>query len=258
MAKWIGLLLGAAALAGCGATGNEQVQPETRPKLQAATAVPEPIAEQTAEPCGAVIEWVDFLMINDIKYYQNYDGTKEVPAEQRGDMVGEVSYMLNEHACTNHVTQNGDAAFLPIGTEIYALKGYTPEFRVEAGGKIYEVKDNPMAATMEELFDINGKVQKVSLESGMDGSLIGDFSEAASDAFIHELLPLPYVGFDKVYEQARFETGVFLRVTLQDDTSFRMIYYPKANAFTAGAFGTESLKELIMTQRAQIKAAAGL
>jgi hypothetical protein len=37
-----------------------------------------------------------------------------------------------------------------------------------------------------------------------------------------------------------------------------MVYYPEANGFTAGAFGTERLKVLIMTQREQIKAAVGL
>jgi len=95
-----------------------------------------------------------------------------VPSEQIGDRVGEVSYMLNEHACADHVTENGDAAYLPIGT--------------------------------------------------------------------------------------KHETGIFLRVHLQDGTSFRMVYYPKANAFSAGAFGTEKIQSLIVSQRKEIKAATGL
>lgn len=37
-----------------------------------------------------------------------------------------------------------------------------------------------------------------------------------------------------------------------------MVYSPKANAFSAGAFGTEKLRSLIVSQRKEIKAAAGL
>ncbi|WP_256336753.1 hypothetical protein [Paenibacillus sp. OK060] len=195
-------------------------------------------------------------MINNITYYN--DETTLIPAEQIGGKVGEVTYMLNEHACTDHVTKNGDAAFLPIGTVVYELKGYKAHYRVVANNKIYEVKENPDAKTMGDLLDIEGKVEKVSLESGNDGSTIGDFPQEAASEFMNELLPLQYVGFDEVYKKAKHDTGIFLRVHLQDGTSFRMVYYPKANAFTAGAFGTEKLKSLIVSQRKEIKAAAGL
>lgn len=209
-------------------------------------------------PCNAVNEWVDFLKINNVTYSQNFDGTKAVTAEKIGEEVGKVSFMLNEHVCTDYVAKNGDAAFLPIGTVVYALKGYKSEFRVVANNKVYEVNENPNAATIGDLIDIEGKVEKVSLESGQDGSPIGNFGQEASSEFISELLPLAYVGFDAVYEKTKHEAGIFLRVHLQDGTSFRMVYYPKANGFTAGAFGTEKLKLLIMSQREQIKAAAGL
>jgi len=216
------------------------------------------VLKGVSQPCMEDIEWVDFIMINNIKYHQNSGETKEVTSNQRGDKVGKVSYMLSEHACSDHVAKNGDASFLPIGTDIYAMKGYKIEFRVIADNKIYEVEDNPNAATIGDLLDINGRVEKISLESGMDGSPIGDFTMDASSEFIQELLPLSHVSFNEVYEKTKHENSIFLRVHLQDSTSFRLVYYPKANAFTAGAFGTERLNEIIMTQRKQIKAAAGL
>ncbi|WP_429314026.1 hypothetical protein [Paenibacillus mucilaginosus] len=236
-------------MASCGTMSKVEVI------TQHQVADPDSVTEKTAKSCMAIIDWVDFLMINNIKYYQNYD-TKAVTAEQIGDKVGEVSYMLNDHACTGHVAKNGDAAFLPIGTVIYAMKGYKSEFRVVADNKIYEVEENPNATTMGDLLDIQGKVKKVSLESSQDGSPIGDFSQEASSEFITELLPLPYVGFDAVYEKIKYDQdGIFLRVHLHDGTSFRMVYYPKANGFTSGAFGNEKLKILITSQREQIKAA---
>ncbi|MHA6484560.1 hypothetical protein ACX1C1_21950 [Paenibacillus sp. strain BS8-2] len=245
--KMVCVLLIAALTAGCGANS-----------LATNSGVPPTL---TPAPCNAIIEWVDFLMVNDIKYYNIDDGSIEEPPitmEQLGEQVGEITYRLQDHACTDYTEKNGDAAFLPIGMAVYALKGYKPEFRVVARNKIYQVRHNPKAATIGELLDIEGKVAKVSLESSEDGSTIGDFSPEAAEAFVQELLPLERVGYEEVYEESKHESGIFLRVHLQDGTSFRMVYYEKANAFLAGAFGTDQLHTIIMTQRQQIKAAAGL
>lgn len=204
------------------------------------------------------LEWDDFLVINHITYSQNHDGTRPVTAEQLGERVGETSYMLNNHACAGHVSKNGDAAFLPVGTPVYSLQGYESDYRVAADNKVYEVTDNPNAATFGQLLDIEGKVRIVSLESEIDGSPIGDFSPEASSAFVRALLTLPYVGFDAVYEKIKHDNGIYLRLHLRDGTSFRMVFYPQGNAFANGAFGTDELKSLILSQRQHIKAAAGL
>ncbi|WP_231891378.1 hypothetical protein [Paenibacillus swuensis] len=204
--------------------------------------------------CKEIVDWVDFIQLNDITYHHNYDGTTAATTEQLGNRIGEITYMLNDHACSNHKNANGDAAFLPIGTPIYAMKGYKEEYRIIADNKIYEADRNPHAATVSELWDIAGKVDKVSLNSGQDGSHLGDFSKEMSSAFMEELLLLELVGFNKVYKQTKHESGIFLRVHLNDGTSFRMVFYPKANAFTAGMFGTEKLKEIIMTEQDRIKA----
>ncbi|GMK37281.1 hypothetical protein PCCS19_03340 [Paenibacillus sp. CCS19] len=207
--------------------------------------------------CGGVIDWVDFVMINDITYGRNVDGVGTVSSDQLGEKVGTVAYMLDEHACADHKAVNGDAAFLPIGTPIYAMKGYKPSFRVIADNKVYQAGTNPNARTMADLLDIEGKVARVGLDSGNDGSAIGDFTPEASEQFVQLLLPLAYVGTDETYKKTMHESGVFLRVYLKDGTSFRMVFYPKANAI-GGAFGTEPLKALIMAERQRIKAAAGL
>ncbi|MFF2017252.1 hypothetical protein [Paenibacillus sp. NPDC058177] len=200
----------------------------------------------------AIIEWVDILMINDIKYERNYEGTQEVKADQIGKKVGEVAYMLNDNACSGHITVNGDAAFLPVGTEIYELKGYRPEFRVVANHSIYEVSDNPKAQTIGDLLDIGGKISKVSIESGNDGSLIRYFDPEAAKAFEEELLRIKKSDFKKIYavtSRTKNEWKIFLRVHLQDGTSLRMVFYPEANAIHRGGFGTEKLKEIILSQK---------
>lgn len=208
--------------------------------------------------CLGTIDWVDFLMLDDVMYTANSDGTKEVVDGQRGEQVGEVSYMLNEHACTNHKNKNGDAAYLPIGTAIYAMSGYKPSYRVMANGKVYEARSNPNAKTIGDLWDIDGKIAKVSLESGTDGSPIGDFTPEASAVFANDLPQLTLVGYDTIRKDNKPEYGIFLRVHLQDGTSFRMVFYENANAFTVGAYGTEALKTVIVSERTRIKKAAGL
>ncbi|NUU63717.1 hypothetical protein [Paenibacillus agri] len=200
----------------------------------------------------AIIEWVDILMINDIKYERNYEGTQEVKADQIGKKVGEVAYMLNDNACSGHITVNGDAAFLPVGTEIYELKGYRPEFRVVANHSIYEVSDNPQAQTIGDLLDIGGKISKVSIESGNDGSWIRDFDPEAAKVFEEELLSIRASDFKEIYavtSRTKNEWRIFLRVHLQDGTSLRMVFYPEANAIHPGGFGTEKLKEIILSQK---------
>jgi hypothetical protein len=207
--------------------------------------------------CYAEIDWVDFLLINDSNYSRNVDGIEKVTPDQIGNKVGEVSFMLNDHACTDYHAKNGDAAYLPIGTPIFEMKGYRSSFRVIADNKVYQAGTNPKARTMRELLDIEGKVVKIGLDSGYDGSAIGFFTPEASEQFVQQLLPLAYVGQDETYKKTMHESGVFLRVYLKDGTSFRMVFYPKANAI-GGAFGTEPLKTLIMAERQRIKAAAGM
>ncbi|OBZ11831.1 hypothetical protein A8L34_16010 [Bacillus sp. FJAT-27264] len=200
----------------------------------------------------AIIEWVDVLMNNDIKYVRNYEGTQEVKADQIGEKVGEVSYMLSDNACSDHITVNGDAAFLPVGTEIYELKGYRPEFRVVANHSIYEVSDNPQAQTVGNLLDIGGRISKVSIESGNDGSFIRYFAPEAAMVFEEELLGIKASDFKEIYavtSRTKNEWQIFLRVHLQDGTSLRMVFYPEANAIHPGGFGTEKLKEIILSQK---------
>ncbi|WP_255374007.1 hypothetical protein [Cohnella sp. OV330] len=208
--------------------------------------------------CHADVDWVDFLMLNGIMYTANIEGTKDVSQGMQGEKVGEVSYMLDEHACTDHKNKNGDAAYLPIGTAIYAMNGYKPSYRVMANGKVYEARSNPNAKTIGDLWDIDGKIAKVSLESGTDGSPIGDFTPEASAVFAKDLPRLTLVGNDSIRKDNKPEYGIFLRVHLQDGTSFRMVFYENANAFTAGAYGTEAMKTAIVSERTRIKKAAGL
>jgi hypothetical protein len=243
---------------GCDVKGKKVEAPQQQAALEtAAEKESQAKSEKESKVCG-IAEWADFLMINDIKYIHSPEDGRKVTEMQLGDEIGRVGYTLSENTCSDHVAQNGDAAYVPAGTVIYAMKGYKPEFRVIADNKLYQAVENAKAATLGEQLDIEGRTVKISLESGWDGSTIGEFSAEASEEFVRQLLALPYVGRDAVHDKTRYESGVFLRVHLQDGTSLRLVYYPKGNGFSAGAFGTEALNEVIMTERSRIKVAAGM
>lgn len=61
----------------------------------------------------------------------------------------------------------GDAAFIPAGEPIYAVKGYVPTFRLAGhhDGRLwlYEADTNPKAQTGADLLDIRGRVADIAL-----------------------------------------------------------------------------------------------
>ncbi|MGD6842574.1 hypothetical protein ACQCVH_08615 [Bacillus infantis] len=207
----------------------------------------------TANDCppNAVIEWADVLMVNGIKYEGGDEGLSEGEAPEKGKKIGEVTYTLADNACLGHKLKNGDAAFLPVGTEIYEIAGYRSDFRVLAGNQVYQVSENNKAKILSDLLDIKGKVVKMSLESDYDGSHISDFTEQETTEFIGDFLSLEYVGFDKVYKKIKGDRRVFLRIHLKDGSSFEMGYWLDENVLNVGAVGTERMKEIVMDRKEQ-------
>lgn len=195
----------------------------------------------------AEISWVDVLMINDIKYEGNDEGLSEGTIEA-GKKIGEVSYMLAGNACSNHRTKNGDAAFLPIGTEIYELVGYDSDFRVVAENRVFQVSENKKAKTIDDLLDIDEKVAKMSLHSDYDESHITDFTEQETTDFVKDLLLQEYIGYEKISKKIKGDKRAFLRIHLKDGSSFRFVYWYEENVLNLGAVGTEKMKNIVMNK----------
>ncbi|MCM3761394.1 hypothetical protein M3212_11425 [Alkalihalobacillus oceani] len=198
---------------------------------------------QKPEACPDEInEWADLLMYHDIEYIGLGKGGGK---RQKGEKLGEVTFQLADQACANHQIKNGDAAFLPEGTEIFESVDYRPDFRLIAGGRLFQVHRNEAAETIKELYDIEGKVTKLSRESGNDGSHMYDYSDEDTKAFIEDFLSLAYVGFDGIYADIKFRNPVFLRIHLEDGSSFRLSYWLDANAINPGAYATDRMKSII-------------
>ncbi|QDH22098.1 hypothetical protein [Saccharibacillus brassicae] len=245
-------LLPLALLAGCSIEAKpEPPQPTSANPASGQDAVPRELTiskntvNSSRDECKGTLDYLGALMLNDSYYFQNRT-TEQIPPGLIGEKITEVGYTLSDDACQDYVMRNGDATLVPTGTPIYKMHGYRSSFRVIAGGQIFEVNDNPQARTIGDLYDIEGKVLRISRESGNDGSHMWDFSAADTEAFIADMLSLNYVGFDEIYKNNPPENNIFLRIHLRDGTSMRITYGLNANTLTSGAYGTERMREIVL------------
>lgn len=187
---------------------------------------------------NTIIDWVDFVKWNDATYEANYEMNELGKDRETAGGVGEVKYMLDGHASANHQSKNGDAAYLPKGTKVFAMKGYDPAFRIIADGKVYEVTESDTAETVGDFLDIEGKVQRVILQSEQDLSFIGEFSDEHSEQLIEELLIMPYEPDRRATEGKR----VFFGIELVDGTMTRSLYWPETGYVHYGGVASEEVK----------------
>ncbi|GAA3404264.1 hypothetical protein ACFFNY_26370 [Paenibacillus hodogayensis] len=85
--------------------------------------------------CGqVVVDWADFLKLNGVSYTGDWQ-TVIVDASSIGEPVGEVKFELAASKHKNnsrYKTKDGDAAFLPAGTRVFAIKGVSDHSLVAA------------------------------------------------------------------------------------------------------------------------------
>lgn len=193
----------------------------------------------------AEIEWIDLIMINDIKYQHHYLVEPENISVEKGNPIGEVKFKMADKACSNHQTKNGDAAFLDIGTVIYEIKGYPTTLIVLAGEKVYVADSNEDAKTTAELYPVENKVKDIHIESTYDGRKLHTFSQSSKDRFLKEWLSLKLNNRNKM----KFEgEQIFLRIELENGVSFRVVFWLDTNTFTYGAVGNNEIQQIIKTE----------
>lgn len=123
----------------------------------------------------SMISWVDFIQFDDIFYLgtgDSYNLTLSDLGPQHGEVLFRVEGNIHNEKYHN---KDGDAAFHDPGTLVYTLKGYKPEFRLaileENRVRIYEANRNPKAVKGADLFDLENKVEYITVNS-KDGSTV--------------------------------------------------------------------------------------
>ncbi|MDN3017485.1 hypothetical protein PH210_14905 [Paenibacillus sp. BSR1-1] len=204
-------------------------------------------------PDGA-IEWVDLLMISNVKYQHHFPepADEEIHLQiEKGRPLGEIKFKMADKACSDHKMKNGDAAYVEEGTTIYAVKGYPASLMVLANDKVYIAEENKSAKTLGDLYPINDHVKNIHIESTGDGRRIHTFSPGVKELFLNEWMKLKIEDYNVLQQKNAFEgEPTFLEIELNNGVSFRHLYWPNSNAFGQNALGNKTLQDLMMHELA--------
>lgn len=195
------------------------------------------------------IEWVDMVMINDIKYQHHFPEPSDennTLSIEKGRELGKVTFKMADRACSNHEMKNGDAAYLEEGTPIYEVKGYPSSLIVVANDKAFLVDTNKKAKTADNLYPLNGLVKNIYIESTEDGSRIQPFTQASTKKFLDAWSQLKLENPESLYNKGEMEGDrIFLEIELNNGLSFRLVYWVDSDIFSNGAIGNKEIKKII-------------
>jgi hypothetical protein len=161
------------AVTGCGAQDDPgTVLTTTSPVAEGGSAVPDcppPDADGSA-----IIDWAPFVDVDGLMFQRTFSPDVTIDESQIGPTVATVTCTIGDSVRNpDFRARAGDAAFLPAGTELRAVDGYRPDFRLAAredgAWQVYEVEDVPGADTGEDLLDLRDKVTAVHLVEGDRG-----------------------------------------------------------------------------------------
>lgn len=174
--KWYILIFGLIAVLGvaCSSAEDDPATPlPAATPLSAVTPTSAPAATTvaTAVPVAAPpsASGIDLIRFGGITYL-TFRIEKEPPLQEEnlGLEFGQVAFKLSEPSGP----QDGYATFLEVGTPVYTVKGYKPEFILAARRNnklvLYLSGTNPSAETGSDLMDLEGKVKYIGVNSNYD------------------------------------------------------------------------------------------
>jgi len=182
-----------------------------------------------------MIDWVDFIKFNGIAYLRSAQSSS-IPAANLSayanirfkvaDVVGDPGYQIKD----------GDSAYLEIGTPIYSVQGYLPEFRILAlSGEqqiIYEADTNPKAKIGADLLNLGDKVTAIRINSQIDGTTeLGSIKDEKQVAkLVQMVLEAP---LDQAIRRSDAER-YFLDFDLSDGTQVHRCYWLDTGELSRG------------------------
>ena len=186
---------------------------------------------------AAAIDWVPFVKVDGVSY-QSAMPEMTVDESALGDTVSTVRCRLDGVVGDpEYKSRDGDAAFLPAGTELREVLGYRTDFRLAAKDgatwTIYESYNRPNVETGEDMLDLRGKVAAIDLVEGYYGRDIEQTVSApeAVAAIVDAILAAPVVPEDERDEAMGAEAPMFIRFDLLDGTSVQRAWHVEAGIF---------------------------
>ena len=93
------------------------------------------LSTPTTGDSTVMVDWVDFVQLDGTQYVAGVDGkVSAIASNQLGPVVGRVECELSvlKFLAEPGPAVDGDAAFLKVGTEVHAVRGYATSCRVAA------------------------------------------------------------------------------------------------------------------------------
>lgn len=230
-----------AMLAGCGSEATVVADPRSG-SARAAAPCPPPDAEGDAQ-----IDWVPFVKVDGLMYTSLQSATENtVPEAALGDLVAAVTCRISDTVGNpDFRPRDGDASYLPVGTELRAFADADPRMRLavreDGAWRVYEATDIPDARSGAELLDLAGGVTKVELLDGDTATtVLGAVTEAADVArLVDAVLAAPVSSPDD--EEFGNEAPVFVRFTLADGTYVQRPWHRKSGVLASRLVAPEEL-----------------
>ncbi len=126
----------------------------------------------------AVIDWVDFVRVHGRMYVRTGETTAStVPAGATGRVDAHVRCRIADVVGDpDYEAQDGDASFLPAGSELRRFGTADPRLRlaarVDGVWRVYEVQDVDTARTGADLLDLGGGATSIDLLDGETGTRV--------------------------------------------------------------------------------------
>jgi hypothetical protein len=190
-------------------------------------------SDPSACPSGggnAIIDWVDFFKLDGVMYDADIAYSYELTKADIGPIYAETRCKLSDVVTDpDYRSRDGDAGFLEPGTKIYELKGYDPSFRLVARSsgewRIYESLFAEHVGHARELFDLEGKVEYIGVNSVRDGRTeLGAIRDRIQvDRLVEMFLSSPV---DQDREPGDYDNQKFVAFHLKDGSVTARAFYP--------------------------------
>jgi len=183
------------------------------------------------------ISWCDFIKFNDITYYPRMD--QAGPKLTKDDLDKEL-YKVKFNVADNvhdakYKIKNGDAAFLPVNAEVYSVKDYSSNFCLAAYNSrrelvLYFADSNPNAKKGEDIFDIKGKVESISINSDITQKELALITEPK---LIDKMADMILKGSIEIKPKTSGSQGYYLKFNLKKGIILPFWYYTDDNKLTS-------------------------
>ena len=206
-------------------------------------------------PRETLAEWAHSVQFGGITYLAKgswfgsmiANGERALTADDLGPELYRVAFRRVGYV-GSYGYQDGDATYLNPGTPIYAVKGYSPEFRLAAlednTPRLFEADTHPEAESGEALLDIRGKVTSIDVlstnnlikvlgtkvENGEDVVLGKIEEERAVKRFVELVFESPIDQGRRDHEGPRY----FLYFRLADGTSVVRAFWLESGELSRG------------------------